>query len=80
MPIKQHAKRWSVKEQIINDDATGLSFQFEVASDGKPRLMVYGELPFGNRELLFDEDGAEAGAGTCTTGPCCAMWIKVIED
>jgi len=80
MALKPDGKPWTVREQIVEDLASGLTFQFEVMPDGEVRLRVYGDaLPFGNREIIFDEKGAEAGAGTATAGLCRPAWMAPIE-
>lgn len=80
MPLKQQAKNWTIKEQIVTDEASGLTIQFEMLPDGEPRLRLFGEnLPFGNREIMFHRDGTEAGAGTCT-GLCRPAWVTSTED
>lgn len=76
MTVKPGAKTFSVKEQIVEDPASGLTFQFLVMPDGKSRFRVYGNLPLGNREIVFDVNGEEAGAGTALTGLCKATWIN----
>ena len=64
MPIKPNGTLCKVREQIVEDDASGLILQFE-CSNGRTRLIIVGDaLPFGNREILFDDDGREAAAGT----------------
>jgi hypothetical protein len=64
MTIKPNGTLCKVREQIVEDDASGLILQFE-CSNGRTRLVIAGEaLPFGNREILFDDDGREAAAGT----------------
>lgn len=80
MPAKPDGKVWQVREQIIEDPASGLTFQFEVMPDGESRLRIFGEsLPFGNREIIFDQSGAEAGAG-CYTGLCRPAWLEKVGD
>lgn len=77
--IKPEAKKWTIKEQIITDLATGLTFQFEVnelTPECPFRLTIYGDqLPFGNREILFSTDGEECGSGTATRGLCRPGWL-----
>lgn len=80
MSIKPDAKWWSVREQIIEDPASGLTFQFEVMPDGSPRLRVFGDLPFGNREFVFNADGEEAGAGTAVGGLCRPAWLCELDS
>jgi hypothetical protein len=44
--------------------ARGLILQFE-CENGRMRLIIAGpSLPLGNREILFDDEGREAAAGT----------------
>jgi hypothetical protein len=64
MPIKPNGNVCSILEQIVEDPATGLILQFE-CENGRTRLLIAGPaLPFGNREILFDDQGREAAAGT----------------
>lgn len=78
--VKSDGKRWTVREQIIEDPASGLTFQFEVMPDGEPRLRIFGEgLPFGNREIFFDQNGEEAGGGTATAGLCRPSWLERVD-
>lgn len=80
MSLKPNAQEWTVQEQIVEDEASGLTLQFEVNPDGTPRLRIYGPaLPFGNREIVFDSDGIEAGAGTFA-GLCRPSWMTEIGD
>ena len=56
MPIKPNGALCKVREQIVEDDASGLILQFECAN-GRTRLVIAGDaLPFGNREILFDDE------------------------
>ena len=79
MAVKPQAKQWIIREQIIEDPVSGLTFQFEVMPKGDARLYVYGDLPFGNREFIFDSKGKEAGAGTAITGLCRPSWLHMCE-
>src|SRR3954471_1280366 len=64
MPAKPNGAVGAIREQIIEDEASGLILQFE-CKNGRSRLVIAGKaLPFGNREILFDADGREAAAGT----------------
>jgi hypothetical protein len=64
MPLKPNGALCQVREQIIEDAASGLTLQFE-CEDGRLRLVLAGKpLAHGNREILFDDEGREAGAGT----------------
>jgi hypothetical protein len=78
MPIKPNGAMCSVREQIVEDLATGLILQFE-CNDGRMRLVIAGEaLPFGNREIIFDHDGREAAAGTLVGQFRKPSWLKKI--
>ena len=71
MAVKPGGRKLNIAEQIIEDPVSGLTIQFAVAPDGTSRLRLYGDaLRFGNRELLFDREGAEAGGGTALTDFC----------
>jgi hypothetical protein len=82
MSVKPDAKQWAVQEQIVEDQTTGLTFQFEVmeGSDAPFRLRIFGKVPFGNREILFDKNGEEAGGGTLLAGLCRPAWLQKVED
>lgn len=81
MATKPNADTLKIKEQIIEDPVTGLSFQFVVVpgSTARFRLRVFGNLPCGNREFLFDENGEEAGAGTALSGSCHPSWLRDVS-
>lgn len=81
MAIKPEAKDWTVKEQIIEDLVTGLTFQFEIdeESTAPMRLKIYGKFPFGNREIIFDKNGEEAGSGSLVSGHCRPSWKVDLE-
>lgn len=80
MANKPNGELCSVREQIFQDPVSGLTFQFEFKpeSDAPVRMRVYGDLPYGNREFLFDRTGAFAGTGTALSGSCRATWIKSV--
>ena len=82
MSMKPDARPWTIQEQIVEDPVTGLTFQFEVlpGSDAPFRLRIFGDLPFGNREILFDEKGAEASAGTFVAGLCRPAWLHRVDS
>ena len=82
MAVKPNAQDWTIKEQIIEDPVTGLTFQFYVndkAPECPMRFVIYGAGPFGNREYLFDVTGAEAGSGTAMGGVCRPNWLQGVE-
>src|SRR5207248_7715664 len=57
MPLKPNGAMCKVREQIIEDAASGLTLQFE-CDDGRLRIVLAGKaLTLGNREILFDQEG-----------------------
>lgn len=81
MAVKPGAGEFRVKEQIIEDLPSGLTFQFVHMpdSDAPYRLRITGDLPFGNREILFGKNGEEAGSGTALVDACPATWIREVR-
>jgi hypothetical protein len=78
MPIKPNATLCGIKEQIIEDLASGLILQFECI-EGRTRLVIAGKtLPFGNREIIFDDQGREAAAGTLVGEFRRPSWLKSV--
>jgi hypothetical protein len=78
MPIKPNGSVCSIREQIVEDSATGLILQFECA-DGRTRLVIAGAaLPLGNREILFDSEGRETAAGTLVGEFRRPSWLRKI--
>jgi hypothetical protein len=78
MPVKPNGSLCSIREQIVEDVATGLILQFECV-EGRARLVIAGEkLPFGNREILFDQDGRESASGTLLGVFRRPSWLKRI--
>lgn len=81
MALKPNGAVCSIREQIIEDPISGLTLQFicRPDSDAPFRLLIHGNLPHGNREILFDANGAEAGAGTVFGDICRPSWIKEVK-
>jgi hypothetical protein len=78
MPIKPNGNKCSIKEQIIEDPASGLTLLFE-CQNGRARLVIAGKsLPYGNREIHFDDQGGEAGAGTLVGNFRRPSWLKQV--
>ena len=79
MSLKPNGGLCKVREQIVEDDASGLILQFE-CTNGRTRLVIAGEsLPFGNREILFDDEGCEAAAGTLLGSFRRPSWLSKIK-
>jgi len=80
MAIKPNADNLTIKEQIIEDPVSGLSFQFSVVegSDNPFRLRIFGALPNGNREFVFDATGTRTGAGSSIGGICRPSWLAEV--
>jgi hypothetical protein len=70
---KLNIKTIEIKEQIINDETTGLMLIFSASPTGQEsRLQLIGEcLPFGNRDYQFNRKGELVGTGTGLDGCEC---------
>ena len=83
MAIKPNAKVCSISEQIIEDLVTGITLQFvkyeNHRGEDQVKLTLYGDFPFGNREIIFDKDGKECASGTATNGPCRPSWLQEVK-
>lgn len=78
--LKPDGGMCQIREQILRDPVTGITFQFELDAKGCTRVRIYGDsLMFGNRELGF-EDGRFSFAGTSVAGLCKPAWITNIDD
>jgi hypothetical protein len=79
MPLKPNGALCRVREQIIEDRASGLTLQFE-CDDGRLRLVIAGDhMQMGNREILFDDEGREAGAGTLVGEFRRPSWLRSVR-
>lgn len=79
MPLKPNGSRCCVREQIIEDMASGLILQFE-CNDGRTRLVIAGNhLSPGQREILFDAEGRAVGAGTVVGDYRRPSWLKPVS-
>jgi hypothetical protein len=78
MAIKPNGNVCTIREQIVEDPATGLILQFE-CTNGCTRLIIAGDaLPLGNREILFDGEGRETAAGTLVGEFRRPSWLREI--
>jgi hypothetical protein len=78
--VKSDAQDWTIKEQIIDDPVTGLTFQFEKLPTGEFAFRVFGpDLPFGNREFSFSRQGAKTGSGVFVSGLCRPAWLTSLD-
>jgi hypothetical protein len=66
----------AVREEIIEDEASGLTLKFEQDEAGTTRLRIQGDQAFGDREIFIDADGHEAGEGNALTPLCCPSWLR----
>lgn len=42
--------------------------------------ICFGDEPYGNREILFDRNGKEAGSGTLLKSVRPASWLREVTD
>ena len=79
MPSKPNGGICQIKEQIIEDQVSGLTLQFERCEEGTSCLRIYGDLPFGNREIFFDAEGEKEGAGTSLVELRRPSWVREVK-
>ncbi|HEY2587096.1 MAG TPA: hypothetical protein VGI81_15220 [Tepidisphaeraceae bacterium] len=73
--LKPDGKLCVIKEQIIRDEISGLTFQFERDERGYTAFRIFGStLPFGNCEIIFGSDGTEAATGMLVRGLSKPTW------
>lgn len=78
MALKPNGNVCEIREQIVEDVASGLVLQFECV-DGRPRVVIASDaLPYGNREILFDTEGRQAGAGTLLGEYRRPSWLREV--
>jgi hypothetical protein len=78
VPIKPNGTLCAIREQIVEDLASGLVLQFE-CQNGRTRLVIAGRaLPFGNREIIFDGEGREVAAGTLVGEFRRPSWLREV--
>ena len=76
MTLKPNGQQVTIREQIIEDPVSELTFQFIRTPSGEAIIRIFGNLPLGtNRELIFDQDGQLAGAGTSLVDSC-PSWLE----
>jgi hypothetical protein len=76
--LKPSGAEWIVAEQIVEDPVTELTIQFLVLN-GQPRIRLWGaNLPFGNREILFEQGGGVVGTGTGICAAPQASWLTPV--
>ena len=66
--IKDNSKEICLKEQVLYEDASGLTLEFVAVENDETfpyRIRIYGEnLPYGNREIFINREGKIDGGGT----------------
>ena len=65
-----------LREQIIEDEVSGLTIMVELTKSGEGRLRILGDLSFGNRDFAFDPDGRLVGTGTSIHGCRRPSWVR----
>ena len=78
MPLKPNGASCKIKEQIVEDAASGLILQFECGKKSTRLVIASGQLPFGNRQIIFDEEGKQVGAGTLVGKFRRPSWLKSV--
>ena len=82
MALKPDGRMCAIREQIIEDKVSGLTLQFEFVegSSAPVCLRIFGNLPHGSREFLFNTNGELGATGTALAGSCRATWLKEVTS
>jgi hypothetical protein len=73
--------QWCVKNQLIDDDVSGLTFRFDILPSGEPILKLYGAiLPHGNRQIRFSPSGDLQHFATSVLGVERPNWPRRAEQ
>ncbi len=80
MAIKPNGEFCKIREQIIEDPVSGLTLQFEVRDNGTTKLLIYGNLPYGNRDFIFDQGGEMTASGVALGYVCRPSWVRKLKD
>lgn len=81
MALKPNGRICQLREQIIEDKVSGLTLQIEFVegSSAPVCLRIFGDLPYGNREFLFNSEGELGATGTALASSCRANWLKSVK-
>jgi hypothetical protein len=67
-----------IREQIIEDEVSGITIIVELTGAGTGRLRILGDVPFGNRDFTFDADGQHIGTATSVhSGE--RSWMRIVN-
>lgn len=78
MPLKPNGATCKIKEQIVEDTASGLTLQVECRKERTRLVIASARLPYGNRQIVFDKDGKQVGAGTLVGKFRRPSWLKSV--
>lgn len=79
MAVKPDGELCNIREQIIEDLVSELTFQFVRNESGTTTMRVIGaSLPFGNREIFFTPEGEHDGGGSFVQAPPPATWLRPV--
>ena len=57
-------RTWSILEQTVEDKICNLIIKFYILPSGEFKMTIFGDMPFGNRDFVFDKSGNLSGTGT----------------
>jgi hypothetical protein len=82
MAEKPAGARFPVKEQILDDPVTGITFQFFAVpgnEEGPFRLRIFGNVPHVDHEFIFDRDGVIRGRETMLMRRHKPTWLTQVK-
>ena len=78
MAIKPSGRMCAIREQIIEDPVSGLTFQFECkpGSDAPVRLRIFGNLPYGTERSFSTKTAKKRGQEPHLLAPAAQAGLK----
>ncbi len=76
MASTQKNVMFAVREEIIEDHASGLTLQFEQDEAGTTRMRIHGDQASGDREIHIGAADDVVEAGAVLTSTCCPSWLR----
>jgi hypothetical protein len=82
MAEKPAGLRFSIKEQILEDPVTGITFQFFAVPGQEEtpfRLRIFGNVPYVDHEFVFDREGVIRERETILMRRPKPTWLKELK-
>lgn len=80
MAVKPNGRLLVIREQIIEDAASGLTLQFEVRDNGHSVLKVFGPMCREHREIVFEHSGGVGTTDTVADQTLRPSWLSIAKQ